>query len=278
MKKFLIISVFSFIYAVAVALLLDPNELAPGGVTGISILLNYVTPIPTGTWVFLLNIPLLLIAWKKFGLSFLLWTMYSLSIISVSTNVLGILPALTTDPLAATLSGAVLSGVSLGFIIRMRATTGGMDIVIRLLRRKYPHMKTGSLYLILDSIIIFAAMFIFKSIEKGIYAGIAVFVTSYIMDLVLYGKDEASLFFIVSNYANEVSNCLMKKLHVGVTILHGEGAYEKKEKKILLCATRKTQAPKLEQIVKEIDPSAFLIKTSANEIYGEGYKKYEELE
>ncbi len=278
MKKCLVITVFSVLYATAIALLLDPNSLAPGGVTGISILLDRLTPIPTGTWVFLLNIPLLFVAWKKFGVHFLMWTVYSLTVISVSTNLLRLLPPLTDDPLAATLLGAVLSGVSLGFIMRMRATTGGMDIVVRLLRKKYPHLKTGSLYLIVDSFIILAAILVFHSIENGVYAGVAVFVTSYIIDLVLYGKDEACLFFIVTNYSAQVAGKLMENLHVGVTYLHGTGAYEKKEKQILLCATRKIQAPKLEQIVKETDSDAFLIVTSANEIYGEGYKRYEELE
>lgn len=278
MKKCLVITVFSVLYAAAIALLLDPNSLAPGGVTGISILLDRMTPIPTGTWVFLLNVPLLFVAWKKFGVHFLMWTVYSLAVISVSTNLLKLLPPLTEDLLAATLLGAVLSGVSLGFIMRMRATTGGMDIVVRLLRRKYPHLKTGSLYLIVDSFIILAAILVFRSIENGVYAGVAVFVTSYIIDLVLYGKDEACLFFIVTNYSTQVAGKLMENLHVGVTYLHGTGAYERKEKQILLCATRKIQAPKLEQIVKETDSDAFLIVTSANEIYGEGYKRYEELE
>ena len=278
MKKCLFITVFSVLYATAIALLLDPNSLAPGGVTGISILLDRLTPIPTGTWVFLLNIPLLFVAWKKFGVHFLMWTVYSLTVISVSTNLLKLLPPLTDDPFAATLLGVVLSGISLGFIMRMRATTGGMDIVVRLLRRKYPHLKTGSLYLIVDSFIILAAILVFRSIENGVYAGVAVFVTSYIIDLVLYGKDEACLFFIVTNYSTQVAGRLMKNLHVGVTYLHGTGAYEKKEKQILLCVTRKIQAPKLEQIVKETDSDAFLIVTSANEIYGEGYKRYEELE
>lgn len=278
MKKFLCITFFSLLYAAAVALFLDPNELAPGGVTGIAIILNYMTPIPTGTWVFILNIPLLLIAWRKFGLKFVTWTFYSLAIISVSTNLLEILQPLTEDKLAAALAGAVLSGVSLGFIMRMRATSGGMDIIIRLLRRKYPHLKMGSLYLILDSIIILAAMFVFKSVEIGIYAGITVFITSYIMDLVLYGKDEATLFFIITSQDEAIADCLLKKLHVGVTFLYGEGAYKKMEKKILLCVTAKNKAPKVEQIVKQIDDAAFLIVTGANEIYGEGYKLFEEMD
>lgn len=274
MKKFLCVSFFSFLYAVSVALFLDPNDIAPGGVTGIAILLNVLTPIPTGTWVFLLNVPILLIAWKKFGLKFLAWTLYSLTVISVSTNLLEILSPLTEDILSGALAGAVLAGVSLGMIIRAGATTGGMDIIIRLLRRKYPHIKTGSLYLILDSMIILAAIFIFKSVELGIYAGITAFITTYIMDLVLYGRDEAALFFIITNHFDDIAACLLAELQVGVTLLNGEGAYNKQEKKIILCATKKMMIPKVEQLVKEIDRESFLIISSANEVFGEGYKSY----
>lgn len=277
MKKFLYISFFSLLYAAAVALFLDKNELAPGGVTGIAILLNYVTPIPTGTWVFLLNIPLLIIAWRKFGFSFFAWTGYSLSVISIGTNLLEILPPLTHDTLGAALAGAVLTGISLGFIIRMKATTGGLDIIIRLLRKKYPHRKTGSLYLILDSFIIIGSMFIFHSVKNGIYAGLSVFVASYIMDMVLYGKDEATLFYIITDESEKVAKRLMKDLKVGVTYLKGRGGYINKEKEIIMCATRKTQAPKLEEIVRQVDKNAFLIVTRANEIYGEGYKNYGEI-
>lgn len=274
-KRYVTITVFAALYAMGIVFFLEPNHLAPGGVTGIAILLNTLTGIGTGTWVFLINIPILLVGWWKFGGKFMISTVYATGVVSVTTNLLSGVQPLTTDSLAAALAGAFLTAISIASIMKMRATTGGMDIIVKLLRRKYPHLRTGRLYLMMDSVIVLFAILIFGNIESGIYAGIAVFVTSTVMDLVLYGRDEASLFFIVTDHSGQVAGRLMKELGVGVTYLKGKGAFKDREKDIILCATRKTQAPKLENIVREIDWNAFLIVASANEIYGEGYKSYD---
>lgn len=275
MKRYLSITFFSVIYACGVSLFLDPNHLAPGGVTGIAIILNTLFPIGTGTWVFFINIPVLLVGWKKFGGKFMLSTIYSIVVVSVATNLLERLPVLTTDLLAAALAGGALIAISVGFIMKLNATTGGMDIIVKIMRRKYPHLKTGKLYLIMDSVVVVLAILIFGNIESGIYAGITVLITSYIMNLVLYGTDEASMFLIVTDYSKEVAGRLMKELDVGVTYLKGKGAFKDREKDIILCVTRKVQAPKLENVVREMDREAFMIITSASEIYGEGYKSYD---
>ena len=159
--------------------------------------------------------------------------------------------------------------------MKLNATTGGMDIIVKILRRKYPHIKTGKIYLMMDSAVLVLAILIFGNIESGIYAGIAVLITSYLLNLVLYGTDEASMFLIVTDYSKEVAERLMKDLKVGVTYLKGKGAFKDREKEIILCITRKAQAPKVENVVKEVDKEAFLIVTGASEIYGEGYKSYD---
>lgn len=275
MKKYFFITVFSVVYACAISFFLEPNDLAPGGVTGIAILLDTLTGIGTGTGVFLINIPILLIGWWKFGGKFMISTLYSIGVISVTTNLLEGVPALTTDLLAAALAGSFLMAVSIGSIMKMSATTGGMDIIVKLLRQKYPYLRTGRIYLMMDSVVVLLAILVFGNIESGIYAGITVLVTSGIMDLVLYGKDEASLFLIVTDYSKEVADRLMHELKVGVTYLEGKGAFKDREKEIILCVTRKIQAPQLENIVMEVDKEAFLIVTGASEIYGEGYKSYD---
>jgi uncharacterized membrane-anchored protein YitT (DUF2179 family) len=275
MKKYFTITVFSVLYSCGIVFFLEPNGLAGGGVTGISILLNAVTGIETGTWVFLLNVPILIIGWWKFGGKFMISTVYSIGVISVTTNLLSGMQALTTDLLAASLAGAFLTAISIGSIMKMQATTGGMDVIVKLCRRRYPHLKTGRLYLILDSVVVLLAMLVYGKIESGIYAAITVFITSYLLDVVLYGKDEASLFFIITDAAEKVAERLMGELEVGATYLYGRGAFQNRKKEIVLCVTRKSQAPKLEMIVKETDDNAFLIITSANEIYGEGYKSYD---
>ena len=249
--------------------------MAPGGVTGISILLHTITGISTGTWVFAINIPILILGWWKFGGKFMISTVYSIGVVSATTNLLSGVPALTKDSLAAALAGAFLTAISIGSIMKLNATTGGLDIVVKVLRRKYPHLRTGRLYLMIDSVIVVAAILVFGNLEAGIYAGITVLITSYLLDIVLYGNDEATLFYVITDRSEAVAKRLMEDLEVGVTYLKGRGAYMDKEKEIIMCATRKTQAPKLEEIVRQVDTEAFLIVTRANEIFGEGYKSYE---
>ncbi len=275
MKKYFTITVFSVLFACGIVFFLEPNHLAPGGVTGIAILLHAVTGISTGTWVFAVNVPILIIGWWKFGGKFMISTVYSIGVVSVTTNLLTGVPALTNDSLGAALAGAFLTAISIGTIMKMNATTGGLDIVVKLLRNKYPHLRTGRLYLMIDSVIVVLAILIFGNIESGIYAGITVLIASYILDMVLYGNDEATLFYVITDQSEAVAKRLMEELEVGVTYLKGRGGYMDKEKEIIMCATRKTQAPKLEEIVRQVDTEAFLIVTRANEIYGEGYKSYE---
>ncbi|MBP3420756.1 MAG: YitT family protein [Lachnospiraceae bacterium] len=275
MKKYISITVFSVLFACGIVFFLEPNHLAPGGVTGISILLHAVTGISTGTWVFAINIPILILGWWKFGGKFMISTVYSIGVVSATTNLLSGVPALTKDSLAAALAGAFLTAISIGSIMKLNATTGGLDIVVKVLRRKYPHLRTGRLYLMIDSVIVVMAILVFGNIESGIYAGITVLITSYLLDMVLYGNDEATLFYVITDCSEAVAKRLMEDLEVGVTYLKGRGAYMDKEKEIIMCATRKTQAPKLEEIVRQVDTEAFLIVTRANEIFGEGYKSYE---
>lgn len=275
MKKYISITVFSVLFACGIVFFLEPNHLAPGGVTGISILLHALTGISTGTWVFAINIPILILGWWKFGGKFMISTVYSIGVVSVTTNLLSGVSALTKDSLAAALAGAFLTAISIGSIMKLNATTGGLDIVVKVLRRKYPHLRTGRLYLMIDSVIVVMAILVFGNIESGIYAGITVLITSYLLDMVLYGNDEATLFYVITDCSEAVAKRLMEDLEVGVTYLKGRGAYMDKEKEIIMCATRKTQAPKLEEIVRQVDTEAFLIVTRANEIFGEGYKSYE---
>lgn len=275
MKKYISITVFSVLFACGIVFFLEPNHLAPGGVTGISILLHTITGISTGTWVFAINIPILILGWWKFGGKFMISTVYSIGVVSATTNLLSGVPALTKDSLAAALAGAFLTAISIGSIMKLNATTGGLDIVVKVLRRKYPHLRTGRLYLMIDSVIVVMAILVFGNIESGIYAGITVLITSYLLDMVLYGNDEATLFYVITDCSEAMAKRLMEDLEVGVTYLKGRGAYMDKEKEIIMCATRKTQAPKLEEIVRQVDTEAFLIVTRANEIFGEGYKSYE---
>lgn len=262
------------LYSAGVALFLDPNNLAPGGVTGVSILLNRLIHVETGTLILLLNIPLLIIAWRKFGLRFVAGTLSSLVLISVFTNMFEKLEPITTDLLLAAVAGGICIAVGLGTVLKNGLTTGGTDIVVRLLRLKHPHLKTGSLFLIVDLIVISGSLLVFRDFEKAMYAVIAIMITSWVLDLVLYGKDEAKLIYIISDEPARIAKQLLEDLDVGVTYLEGTGAYTDKKKKIIMCVVRKRVAPKVEEVVKSIDSGAFMIVTSASEIFGQGYKSY----
>ena len=271
-KSYSMITLAAVAYAAGISRFLYPNNLTPGGVTGIAILVNRLIGIPTGTLILLLNVPLLLLGIWKFGWKFICSTFYAIFIVSVATDVLAPIGALTKEPILAAAAGGALSAAALGFVFRAGATTGGMDIVIKVLRLKYPHMKTSSLFLITDVCIASCSGLVFGNVDVVLYALVAVFVMSYVMDLVLYGKDEANLLYIISDRPEDISQRILGEIDVGVTFLQGRGAYSSQNKKVIMCVTKKQQAPGIEVIVKEEDPRAFMIITSASEIYGEGYK------
>ena len=272
LTDYLVITVASVIYAVAVSFFLDPNSLAPGGVTGIAIIFNRITGLETGTWMFMINIPILALGMWKFGWKFILSTLYCTAVTSFFTNLLTPVGAVTADPLLAALVGATLMAVALGLVFKAGATPGGTDIIIKLLRLKFPHLKTGFLFLLTDAVIVTASAFVFQNLDTALYAGIVVFINSVLLDLVLYGRDGAKMFFIISDSPETIVSRLLEELDISATYISGKGAYSGLDKKVILCVVKKPLSPKLEEIVRQEDPTAFTIITSASEIYGEGYK------
>lgn len=273
-KKYAVITLASFINAVAISLFIDPNNMAPGGMTGIAIIVNRFLPVETGTLIFILNVPVLLFSIYKFGFRFTLSTIYAITVISAITNILAPLGAATDDILLAALAGGVLYALSIGMIMRVGATTGGMDIVVKWLRLKLPYLKTGALFFIADVIVITISGFVFQNIDSALYAGILVVINSFMLDIVLYGKDEAKLLYIISDNSQTIADKILRNLNIGVTYLDGYGAFSGKQKKVLMCAVKKHISPQVEEIVKEEDSEAFMVITSATEIFGEGYKSY----
>ncbi len=273
-KKAIVIIIASLFYAIGVSLFLDPNDLAPGGITGISILLNRLIPVEVGTLILLLNIPLLLIAWKKFGIRFVISTFEVLILIALISNLLKNMKPITTDPLLAAVGGGATMSIGLGMILKTGATTGGTDIVVKLLRLKYRHLKTGFLFFAIDVFIISLSVFVFHNVSQAMYAGISLLIMSKVLDWVLYGTDEAKLIYIISDHPNIIAEQFLGELEIGVTYLEGVGAYTNCEKKILMCVMKKRIAPTAEEIVRQTDTDAFMIITNASEIYGEGYKSY----
>jgi uncharacterized membrane-anchored protein YitT (DUF2179 family) len=272
LKKYLLISVGAVIYSCAISLFLDPNDLAPGGVSGVAILINRFIGVPTGTINLVLNIPIILLGLWKFGWRFICSTFYTLLLTTVFINRLAMYGAVTDDLLIAAVIGGALVGLSIAMIMKAGATTGGSDIIVKVLRTKWKHIKTNVLFLGFDCAVILASWLVFKDMTVAFYAGVSVVVDSIVIDYVLYGPDEAKLIFIISDQQEKVRKKMMSELDITATIIPAVGAYTNTKKEMLMVVTRKQMAPQIEEIVKEEDRRAFMIVSSASEIFGEGYK------
>ncbi|HAN21290.1 MAG: hypothetical protein A2Y15_02210 [Clostridiales bacterium GWF2_36_10] len=278
LKEYLLIAISCFIYAIGVSLFLDPNKLAPGGVTGIAIIIYHLTGFATGSMIIIINIPIMLFAIYKFGIKLFFSTIFALVVSSLFINLLAPFEALTIDPLLASVTGAVLVGFSIGLIFRAGATTGGADILVKLLRLKFRHIKTGIVFLLFDGLVVAASAIFLNNIDAALYAGIAVLIQAVVLDLVLYGTDGARVLYIISDYEEKIAARFMQELDVGVTYLQGYGAYTKKEKRVMLCAMRKQQLPRAREIVLQVDEEAFMIISSANQVFGEGFRRHDSVD
>ncbi|MBD5584652.1 MAG: YitT family protein [Clostridia bacterium] len=283
LKKYSVTTLGCIIYSLGVSLFLDLKNLAPGGVTGIAIIINAVLGLETnitGILVIAINIPLLILGAVFFGKNFTLSTIYATVVSSLLIELWNLIlkdyPPLTDDLLLCSLAGGALFGIGLGLIFRSDSSTGGTDIIVKILRKKFRYIKTGVISLAIDFIIMGIAFAVFRDFELACYTLITIVVFTVLFDLVLYGGNSAKLLYVITTQDNSVLICdrLLKDLDVGATYVDGEGAYTGEDRRIIMCAVKNYLYPKLRDIVKEIDPHAFMIVSSAKEIYGEGYKDH----
>ncbi len=272
LDRLLMITIGCFIYAASMSLFLDKANLAPGGINGIAVMLNRIIPFDTGTIIILLNIPILIWGLIKLGFKLIVVTIYATVLSSLFMNALAPFGPVSDDTIVNVVLGSILMGVGVGLVFRAGATTGGMDIIVKIIRRRFPYIKSSVIFLTLDVIVVIAAGFFFDDIKLAVLAGIVVFMYSKIMDFILYGPDEAKLIYVISEKPDEITARVLKELDIGVTFLNGIGAYTGTNKKVIMCAAHKRDSSDVIDIVKEEDPDAFLIVTSASEIFGEGYK------
>lgn len=274
--RFLGITLGCVVYAIGIALFFDASGLVTGGLTGIAIMVGRFFEIDTGILVLLLNIPLLVVGFFMFGRGFLFSTVYatvfSSVLISVFSGVLSAYLPLTTDLLMAALLGGAFSSIGLAIIFRCGGTTGGTDIVAKLLRLRFRHLSTGKLFMTMDVGIVAFSALIFRHIEPALYSGIAIVIGNVLFDKVLYGLDEAKLLYVISQKPEAIRERILKELEVGVTLLNGKGGFTGENKEVLLVVAKKHLYPKIKDIVREEDEFAFLIVTSASEVFGEGFK------
>jgi len=276
LKSFLIITLGAVIFAVGFVWFYQPNNIASGGLTGFAQIVHYIFhSIPVGTTVIVLNIPLFILGWKLIGGKLLIGSLWAMLFSSVVIDLIGPLPVWQPmDPMLACIFGGVCMGLSLGLIVRQDSTTGGTDLMARLLKLKLAWLPMGKLLLIIDLVVIVLVALVFRELNTMLYGAVAMYISSLVMDGVLYGMNTAKVAYIISDHNQEISDTLVHKLDKGVTVLHGKGAYSGTEKKVLMCAFKQKEIAVIKSAVKEIDPDAFLIVCNAHEVLGEGFRAY----
>ena len=270
--KYALVALGSALFAAGFQFFLYPNSIIVGGVSGIAMIINFLTGLPVGIMTIVLNIPLFIIAWKHFGGKFIISSLVGMMLSSLLVDIMATLDySPTGDMLLACLIGGAIKGFGLGIIYYAGATTGGTDIIAKFVRLRFPYINFGTIVLLTDAVIIIAFAMIFDRVEAAMYAVIAMFVVSKVIDLVLYGIDNSSVCYIISENSEQLVKDITDKLHRGVTILSGEGAYSHKDKQVLLCVIKRTQIADIRKIIKNIDENAFFIVSDAKNVFGKGF-------
>lgn len=265
----------SFIFAVSINTFTAPNDIIPSGFTGIGTMLNYLFDFPIGMSVLVLNIPLFIWGIKKAGYKFIIKTIVATIISSLMIDLtVPFLPPYSGDKLLACIFGGVLLGIGLALIFIRGATTGGTDIVASLLTLYFKHISIGKFILLIDLVIVCCAAIVYRNIESPLYAIIVIFVSTKIIDAILYGTSVGTgkMMFIISSRNTDIARKIITDIGRGVTEIKSKGVYSGKEGTVLLCASNRHQVYKIYDIIKSIDPDSFIIVSDAGEIIGKGFK------
>lgn len=259
-------------FAVSVVMFSAPNRIAPGGATGLATLMQYLWGLPIGVMTLVINIPLLLAGAKRLGRSFLLHTLAGLGISAVLTDLLDpIIPAYEGDRLLVCLFGGALCGLGLGLILSRGGTTGGSEILARLLELRFPHISIGRLLLIVDAVVIALSGVVYRQIDSVLYAVLFAFVNSLVTDRLVYGGRRGKIAMILTDRQEEITAGIMQTLERGATLLQASGGYTGKPRQMILCAIRREEAFALRRLVFSTDPNAFFMMLSTDEVRGFGF-------
>lgn len=271
LQRALLITVGATLMGVGLEVFLVPNNVIDGGITGISIILSYITGWKLGIFLLLLNIPFFFIGYKQIGKTFAFSTFYGIIVLSIATTLLHPVPAFTEDILLATIFGGVVLGVGVGLVIRYGGSLDGTEILAILFNNKLP-FSVGEIIMFFNLFILGCAGFVF-SWDRAMYSLIAYFVAYKTIDITITGLDESKSVWIISDYAREIGETIMHRLGRGVTYLNGEGAYSGDEKKVIFCVINRLEEAKLKEIVTENDENAFLAVADIAEVRGGRFKK-----
>lgn len=278
MKKItdiLLVLLGALLYAVSIACFLTPSSIAPGGVSGISIMVNYLSGMPMGMLTLLINIPIIAAGFRHLGGTLIKRSAAAVVIFSLIIDFIAqpYFPKFTGDRLLGSIFGGILMGAGLGIIFSRGCTTGGTDIVSLLIKKKFPHLRIGIAMLLTDSCILLLSVLVFKDIESGLYGIIALFCSSRLIDYIVYADESATLVFVFSKHCTDISDRIYSVLRRGHTILSGMGGYSGKSQKIIMCAVRKQEFPALKEIIHTYDENAFIVTVRSEGIFGEGFAR-----
>ena len=274
-----IITLGAVIYALAFDWFVAPNQIAMGGVTGLAQIVNALVPVlPVGVLSILVNVPLFLAGWRLRGGRLLVSSLYAMAVSSLAIDVIAWMHTFPPmDPILATLYGGAGMGVGLGLVFSQGATTGGTDIIGKLLKLKFPWLPIGKLVMIPDMVVVILAAVVFGTVNAALYGLIQMYLLSKVMDMILYGWDTSRVAYIITDRWEETVRGLLD-MNRGVTLLQGKGAYTGAEKQVLLVAFRQREIVPIKRMLREIDPKAFFIVCDAHEILGEGFGDYQKEE
>lgn len=263
------------IFALGMDLFLFPNDLTAGGISGIALILTHVLGFGTvGVISALINLPLFLVGGKKIGMTFFVGSLLGTVFLSLFVDLFAMIPPPDTEPLLGALYGGALCGLGAGTVFMAQGSTGGSDIVVRLLKKKYRNMPLGHITIAFDFVVATLTGIVFQDINKMLYSLIAIFVTGQIIDAVIYRFDYSTLAIIISKNHEAIATGIGTKLNRGLTYLYGQGYYSHADTKVILTAVKKNQLSDLTELVVSIDPEAFIIVQEAHQVLGNRFKRY----
>jgi len=263
------------LFGLSFNLFLQPNGLNSGGISGLAMVIAEVTGLDmVGTISMLINLPLFAIGGIKLGRRFFFGSLFGMVLLSVFIDVFTFVPMTQLEPLVAALYGGAICGFGLGLVFSTGYTTGGSDIVVRLIKRKKPHMQIGVLSICFDAVIAALTGIVFKDLSKTLYSGVSIFLCGQVIDAVVYRFDYSKVALIITKYHDEVVQSIAGQLHRGATLLHGEGAYLHHDTKVILTAVKRHQVAELKALVVDIDSDAFIIVQEAHQVLGDGFTRY----
>ncbi len=271
-KKGILTVIGASIMGLSLDLFLVPMHIAAGGVSGVATIVNHLTGIGVGILILIINIPIFILGALNFSKRFLAYSLLGTLALSISTQIFSWASAITTDPLLAAVVGGTGMGTGLGLVLSANGTTGGADIVVLVLKKKFPSFSVGQFFLLIDGVVVLLAGLVFDQWEVMLYSALTLFITSKVVDALLAGVDYAKMVYIISEEAEKISQGVYSRMNRGITGLESVSMYTGKNRRVLLCVIRKVELPRLKQVVSEIDDNAFMIISDAREVLGKGFK------